>query len=156
MKSLISNPITTVDQLEPNKGKILILSPTRIITQDEINSFADLTGDHQWIHVDPERCKRESMFQNKNTIAHGVFLASLLSNQVLLSFPNGGYLIDFKVQFKRVVHSDESIYLTISLDDVKEVTDKHMEVVLGLGIYKTKGDKQCVSGQTLLYATRKN
>jgi len=46
------------------------------ITQDMINKFAELTGDHQWIHVDVERCKRESPF--KSTIAHGFLTLSLL------------------------------------------------------------------------------
>ena len=41
-----------------------------------INKFAELTGDHQWIHVDVERCKRESPF--KGTIAHGFLTLSLL------------------------------------------------------------------------------
>jgi acyl dehydratase len=46
------------------------------VTQDMINRFADLTGDHQWIHVDVERAKRESPF--KGTIAHGFLTLSLL------------------------------------------------------------------------------
>jgi acyl dehydratase len=50
--------------------------PELEVTQDMINKFADLTGDHQWIHVDVERCKRESPF--KTTIAHGFLTLSLL------------------------------------------------------------------------------
>lgn len=46
------------------------------VTQDMINKFADLTGDHQWIHVDVERATRESPF--KGTIAHGFLTLSLL------------------------------------------------------------------------------
>lgn len=46
------------------------------VSQDMINKFADLTGDHQWIHVDVERAKRESPF--KQTIAHGFLTLSLL------------------------------------------------------------------------------
>jgi acyl dehydratase len=46
------------------------------VTQEMINKFAELTGDHQWIHVDVERCKRESPF--KGTIAHGFLTLSLL------------------------------------------------------------------------------
>jgi len=46
------------------------------VTQDMIDRFADLTGDHQWIHVDVERAKRESPF--KTTIAHGFLTLSLL------------------------------------------------------------------------------
>jgi len=46
------------------------------VTQDMINRFADLTGDHQWIHVDVERARRESPFGR--TIAHGFLTLSLL------------------------------------------------------------------------------
>ena len=46
------------------------------VTQEMINQFADLTGDHQWIHVDVERCKRESPF--KGPIAHGFLTLSLI------------------------------------------------------------------------------
>jgi acyl dehydratase len=46
------------------------------VTQDMINRFADLTGDHQWIHVDVERAKRESPFGGP--IAHGFLTLSLL------------------------------------------------------------------------------
>ena len=46
------------------------------IDQQRINSFADVTEDHQWIHVDPERARKESPF--KDTIAHGFLTLSLL------------------------------------------------------------------------------
>ena len=46
------------------------------VTQDMINRFAELTGDHQWIHVDVKRAKRESPF--RTTIAHGFLTLSLL------------------------------------------------------------------------------
>ena len=46
------------------------------VTQEMINKFADLTGDHQWIHVDVERATRESPF--KRPIAHGFLTLSLL------------------------------------------------------------------------------
>src|SRR3954467_5798661 len=45
------------------------------ITQERVNAFADATGDHQWIHVDPERATRESPFGGP--IAHGSLTLSL-------------------------------------------------------------------------------
>jgi len=45
------------------------------ITQEQVNLFADATGDHQWIHVDPERATRESPFGGP--IAHGYLTLSL-------------------------------------------------------------------------------
>ena len=46
------------------------------VTQQMIDGFADLTGDHQWIHIDVERCKKESPFGGP--IAHGFLTLSLL------------------------------------------------------------------------------
>ena len=46
------------------------------VTQEKINQFADVTGDHQWIHVDVERAKRESPF--KTPVAHGFLTLSLV------------------------------------------------------------------------------
>lgn len=46
------------------------------VTQEAINQFAEITGDHQWIHIDVERAKKESPFGT--TIAHGFLTLSLL------------------------------------------------------------------------------
>jgi acyl dehydratase len=46
------------------------------VTQEKIQAFAELTGDHQWIHIDVERCKKESPFGGP--IAHGFLTLSLL------------------------------------------------------------------------------
>lgn len=46
------------------------------VTQEKIRQFADVTGDHQWIHLDVERCKRESPFGGP--VAHGFLTLSLL------------------------------------------------------------------------------
>ena len=68
------------DDIEKLKGKMSdtfgAWSEAIEVTQDMINGFAELTGDHQWIHVDVERAKRESPFGG--TIAHGFLTLSLL------------------------------------------------------------------------------
>jgi hypothetical protein len=46
------------------------------VTQQMIDAFAELTGDHQWIHVDVERARRESPW--KGPVAHGILTLSLL------------------------------------------------------------------------------
>jgi acyl dehydratase len=46
------------------------------IDQDRVNKFADATGDHQWIHIDVERAKKE--LPTKGTIAHGYLTLSLI------------------------------------------------------------------------------
>lgn len=57
-------------------GKELGISEWITINQESINAFADCTGDHQWIHVDVDRAKKESPFGGP--IAHGYLTLSLL------------------------------------------------------------------------------
>jgi acyl dehydratase len=57
-------------------GRELGPSEWRAVTQEDIDTFAKLSGDHQWIHVDPERAKKESPFGT--TIAHGNLTLSLV------------------------------------------------------------------------------
>src|SRR5689334_23887874 len=56
-------------------GQELGVSDWHRVTQEEVNLFADATHDHQWIHVDPERAKRESPFGGP--IAHGYYTIAL-------------------------------------------------------------------------------
>jgi acyl dehydratase len=58
-------------------GQELGVSSWQMIDQDRIDAFADCTGDHQWIHVDVERAKREGPFGG--TIAHGYLTLSMLA-----------------------------------------------------------------------------
>jgi acyl dehydratase len=63
---------TTTDPIERLREAIGVKrGPTswRTVTQEDIDAFAQITGDHQWIHVDVERAQRESPFGT--TIAHG-------------------------------------------------------------------------------------
>ena len=68
--------VTSPGQLRGLVGKEAALSPWMEISQQRINMFADATSDHQWIHVDAERCKRESPFGVP--VAHGFLTLSLL------------------------------------------------------------------------------
>ena len=57
------------------KGQVLGVSEWFEVTQDRVNTFADATDDHQWIHVDPERAAAESPFGGP--IGHGFLTLSL-------------------------------------------------------------------------------
>jgi acyl dehydratase len=65
-----------IDGLQALKDQIVGPSPWHEVTQEIVNQFAELTGDHQWIHVDVERAKLESPFGT--TIAHGNLTLSLV------------------------------------------------------------------------------
>ena len=66
-----------VHTLRDRVGQQIAVGDWFAVTQDRITQFADATGDHQWIHVDPARAAAESPF--RTTIAHGFLTLSLLS-----------------------------------------------------------------------------
>jgi len=66
-----------VFELQKHLGEEIAVSDWIRVEQPQIMQFAELTGDHFWIHTDPERAKRESPF--KTTIAHGFFTLSLIA-----------------------------------------------------------------------------
>ena len=68
--------VVGVEGLKELVGKQVGPSEWREVTQEMINTFAELTGDHQWIHVDVERAKKESPFGT--TVAHGNLTLSLV------------------------------------------------------------------------------
>ena len=68
--------INGIEELKTLTGQEVGVSDWLPVTQDMIDRFADVTGDHQWIHVDPERARRETPFGS--TIAHGFLTVSLL------------------------------------------------------------------------------
>jgi acyl dehydratase len=74
-------PARTIDSLDELRSKIgqeVGTSEWTQVTQPMIDTFADVTGDHQWIHSDTERAGRESPFGT--TIAHGFLTLSLISH----------------------------------------------------------------------------
>jgi acyl dehydratase len=68
--------INSYEEFESYVGKELGASDYHRVTQEQINQFADATLDHQWIHVDEEKAKKESPYGA--TIAHGYLSLSIL------------------------------------------------------------------------------
>ena len=66
--------ITGIDELKAHIGHELGVSEWYEVTQETIDQFAEVTGDHQWIHVDVEKAKQTPF---GGTIAHGLFTLSL-------------------------------------------------------------------------------
>lgn len=62
--------------LQPQFGREIHIGDWLAIDQERINRFAEVTGDHQWIHTDPERAMNESRYGR--TVAHGFLTLSLL------------------------------------------------------------------------------
>lgn len=68
--------INSFEEFSKYVGKDLGQSDYHLITQNQINLFAEATLDHQWIHTDPERAKNEGTFGS--TIAHGYLTLSIV------------------------------------------------------------------------------
>ena len=68
--------VETIEELKGHVGQKLGTSDWLVVDQKMIDQFAEATGDHQWIHVDVERAKRE--MPGGRTIAHGYLTLSLL------------------------------------------------------------------------------
>ncbi len=68
--------IGSFEDFEKYSGQTLGVSPYHKITQEQINQFAVATLDHQWIHINPERAKKEGVFGD--SIAHGYLALSII------------------------------------------------------------------------------
>jgi len=80
--------IASLEELSQLTGQEIAVSDWVEISQERINLFADATGDHQWIHVDAERCRRDSPYGG--TVAHGFLSLSLLPMLMERSIRIGG------------------------------------------------------------------
>ncbi|MCA1360174.1 MULTISPECIES: MaoC family dehydratase [Bradyrhizobium] len=77
MNEVWKKPPVTLEAYQAMIGKEIGVSSWHLIDQPRIDSYADVIEDHQFIHVDPERAKKETAFGT--TIAHGFLTMSLLS-----------------------------------------------------------------------------
>ena len=71
----------TLAQLVACVGQEVAVSDWVTITQEQVNLFAEATGDHQWIHVDPKRASAESPYGG--TIAHGFLTLSMVATMAM-------------------------------------------------------------------------
>lgn len=112
----------TIDELRDRIGTTIGVGEWVTITQEQIDTFADATGDHQWIHVDPERAASGPF---GTTIAHGFLTLSLISAiapQVDLdSKMEINYGLD-RVRFISPVPSGSRVRAHTALRDVTEVS----------------------------------
>ena len=102
------------------------------MTQEDINTFAGLTGDHQWIHVDVERAERESPFGT--TIAHGNLTLSLIDGmrEGLLPSPEGVIGVNYgwnRVRFPAPVPSGSRVRARAEVTSVEDVGKGWWQVV---------------------------
>lgn len=116
--------IKSVDELKSLIGKHLGFSDYRTITQEQVNIFAEATGDHQWIHIDVERAKAGPF---GGPIAHGyltlslgpVFLPQIFGVEGVAMGVNYG---TNKVRFPSPVPVGSNLRAGVKLLNVEDVT----------------------------------
>ncbi len=119
------------------------------VTQKEINLFADATGDHQWIHVDVERAKKESPF--KGPIAHGYFTLSKMPELIGKVLAVGGSKLTVnyglnKVRFPSPVPVGKKIRAKVGVKSVKDLGQGNQEVEFAVTVEVEGSDKPaCVA-----------
>jgi acyl dehydratase len=112
----------SLDEFVAAKGDVLGQSAWHEITQEQVNAFADATGDHQWIHVDTERAAAGPFGA---TIAHGYLTVSLLPVLMteILHIENLTMGINYgldRVRFPSPVPVGSKIRAEATLTEVKE------------------------------------
>jgi acyl dehydratase len=147
--------ITGLDELKAADGEVLGTSDWHEVTQADIDAFADVTGDHQWIHVDPERAKQTPF---GGTIAHGYYTLSLAPRftEQIMALEGFTFAINYglnRVRFPAPVPVGSKVRMSAkvaALDDI----DGGAQMTLELTFEREGGEKPVCVAQSLvrLYA----
>jgi len=146
--------INNYDEFAALLGKNIGVSDYVELTQERINTFADATLDHQWIHVDAERAAKESPF--KTTIAHGYLTLSMLPYlwEQIIEVNNLKMMVNYgmdKMKFGQAVKSGESIRLVADLHNIENLRGT-VKVEIKFTIEIKDSPKKALSGiATFLY-----
>jgi acyl dehydratase len=142
-KRLLDSP----DSLKDFVGQELAVTEWFTVTQERIQQFADATLDHQWIHVDVERARRESPF--RAPIAHGFLTLSLLPHFMheALEFKQGirmgvNYGLN-RLRFVAPVPAGSNIRGRFVLQSTKDVLSNALEVVFNVTVELENSEKPC-------------
>ncbi len=120
-----------IDALRALVGAPPLTSPWMRIDQSMIDRFADVTLDHQWIHVDAERAASESPYGR--TIAHGFLSLSLLSHLVgsVFTYPGRKTSVNYgfdRVRFTAAVPVDAEVRASVKLAELTDVAAQEVRV----------------------------
>lgn len=121
-----------IDEIRAAVGEHLGYSEYQPVTQADIDAFAALTGDDQWIHVDPERAK-DGPFGS--TIAHGLLTLSLGPRHAKEIYRIDGLKMSVnygydKIRFPSPVPVDSKIRLGAVLSSVKDISENSVQIAI--------------------------
>jgi acyl dehydratase len=143
----------TIDELRGRVGQEVGVSGWRAIDQDQIDRFASVTGDDQWIHIDVDRAQRESPYEN--TIAHGFLTVALISG---LAREAVGITGDFKLRinygfnrlrFPSAVPAGSRIRGRFTLNSIKDF-DGGVEIAWGVTVDVERREKPALVAEWLV------
>ena len=143
--------ITGLDELKKAEGEELGVSDWHEVSQKDIDAFAEATGDHQWIHVDPERAK-DTPFGG--TIAHGYFTLSLAPRftEQVMKMEGFAMAINYglnKVRFPAPVPVDSKVRMRAKLADLEEIQGG-AQMIMELTFEREGGEKPVCVAQTVV------
>jgi len=122
-----------MDELRGWLGREVAVGRWRHITQEVINQYAEAVDDHNWLHVDVERCKRES--PHKTTIAHGNLIYGLLCairRNADIELPPAKSMLTYgtnKIRFSGVVPAGSRVRGHYTPIEIQEVDDKKRKII---------------------------
>ncbi len=144
--------IASLAELKTLPGQEVAVSDWLQITQERINQFAQASGDHQWIHVDAERCQRESPYGMP--VAHGFLTLSLLPMllSASISFPPCKLAVNYglnRVRFPAPVLVGQQIRGRMLLQSLEEIAGG-VQMVWQVTMEADGGDKPVCVAELIL------
>ena len=144
--------VNGIEGLRELQGQAVGPSEWREVTQEMINTFAELSGDDQWIHVDVERAKRESPFGQ--TIAHGNLTLSLIDGMRRALVTTTGFKLGVnygwnKVRFPAPVPAGSKVRATAEVVEIEEVKGGWWQVVTRFTLEVEGNEKPCFVGDSV-------
>ena len=140
--------LESLDKLPPLVGQEVAVSDWLTITQEQVNLFADATGDHQWIHVDVERAKAGPFGA---PIAHGFLTLSLIPKffESTIRINNVGMGVNYglnKVRFTSPVPVGSRLRARMKLLACTPIENNGMQMTWQVTMEREGGDKPvCVA-----------
>ncbi len=144
--------VNGIDDLRALMGQEVGPTEWREVTQDDIDLFAKLSGDDQWIHVDVERAKTESPFGT--TVAHGNLTLSMIDGLRRDLIESKGFKLGVnygwnKVRFPAPVPAGSKVRAKAEVTDVDEVGGGWYQVVTKFTVELEGGEKPVCVGESV-------